>query len=331
MFIRALLPLVFSLVSLAFAAPARNLIIDHDGGSDDFAAITLAMRSPGVNVRAVFVCPADSYKGPATQITLALVDLLGGRDVRVGAGDDEGPNPFPSEWRQDSCKLAKLPKLSHPSAVARKRLLAQPAPAELVRLLSGTARFDLLFTGPLTNLAAALRQDPKIATRVNRVYFMGGALDVVGNVHREGGEPVAEWNVFNNPRAVNEVLRAGLPVTFVPLDATNLVPITKSFLSSLAGQRRYGLSRLLLDIWGTVHSQIEPSDGQPQYFFWDLLAAAVAVDPGVVKMRTRKVRVIEDGPEEGRLIEDPNGVSAQIATDPDPARLDQLVLRALRR
>jgi inosine-uridine nucleoside N-ribohydrolase len=70
-------------------------------------------------------------------------------------------------------------------------------------------------------VAAAIDRDPEIVENLADIMIMGGAVDVGGSV-----EPAyrAEWNLWADPVAANRVLRSGVPITLVPLDATNAVP-----------------------------------------------------------------------------------------------------------
>ena len=64
---------------------------------------------------------------------------------------------------------------------------------------------------------------------------MAGALDAPGNIGP--GHEGAEYNLWADPVAADAVLHSDVPVTLVPLDATNDVPITVHF--ALALQRRH--------------------------------------------------------------------------------------------
>ncbi len=55
-------------------------------------------------------------------------------------------------------------------------------------------------TGPLTNLALALRIEPALPKLLRRLVIMGGAFDYRGNT-----TPVAEWNISVDPEAAAEV------------------------------------------------------------------------------------------------------------------------------
>ena len=135
--------------------------------------------------------------------------------------------PFPDDWRArrrwtlrrclaDRCRVARRP----PSA-----RIARP-----VRARAATEPVTLITLGPLTNVAAALQLDDGLAADIERVVVMGGAFDVAGNT--AGAQPpparnVAEWNIYADPAAARDVVQAELPLTFVPLDATNRVPLDR--------------------------------------------------------------------------------------------------------
>ena len=60
-----------------------DVIVDQDGGVDDLAAIMLLVKSGRVRVRAIAVCPADSYLTPATRATQLVLDRIGTRGITI--------------------------------------------------------------------------------------------------------------------------------------------------------------------------------------------------------------------------------------------------------
>lgn len=78
-------------------------------------------------------------------------------------------------------------------------------------------------TGPLSNLAYALDKYPATAAKIARVWWMGGALNVPGNVYQANSDGSAEWNAFWDPAALGVVWNSSVPLTLVPLDGTNKV------------------------------------------------------------------------------------------------------------
>jgi purine nucleosidase len=308
------------------APPVADVIVDHDGAVDDLIALALLVKSGQVRVAAVTVCPADAYLEPATRETSLVLDRLGARGVVIAKGHDEGVNPFPAIWRRDAARMLGVPALKGREPSGANPLATEDAAHTLARLLSGSRSYTILETGPLTNVAAALRLNPQAARRIRRIYVMGGAVRVAGNVRQPGHDGSAEWNIFNEPRAAAEVVASGVPITLVSLDATNRVPLNLAFVERLAAQRSTA-SQVAAQSWRLVVNQIG-SDG---YYFWDTLTAAALLDPGIVTTRRLKVKVLTSGASQGRTVEAPDGAPIDVAVDADRTRVERLFLDVLGR
>lgn len=292
-------------------------LVDHDGGIDDFPALHLMLRSPGVEVSAVTVMPADSYKEPAVLATKRLLDYLGARHVTIAASDFPGVNPFPDKWRGDAARVASLPFLE--DKTSSNRVLSITAEEHLVELLSGSRRYSLLATGPLSNVAGALDRNPDIKRNVERLYFMGGAVNVAGNVDEPGHDGTAEWNVYCDPGAAEVVFNSGIPITMVPLDATNGTPLTREFLGRLTGPLARG-------VWGLAARHLETTG----YYLWDTLTAAIVSRPEIASLRPMRLRVLTSGPSQGRTIESADGALTEVAVAADREALEALLVDRLR-
>jgi purine nucleosidase len=62
-----------------------------------------------------------------------------------------------------------------------------------------------------------------VASKIEAVWWMGGALRVPGNVREPHTDGSAEWNAFWDPAALGGVWDSSVPLVLVPLDATNKV------------------------------------------------------------------------------------------------------------
>ena len=73
--------------------------------------------------------------------------------------------------------------------------------------------------------------------KIARIVEMGGAVGVTGNVAADpggvGSPGPAEWNIYADPAAADAVFRSGIPITLVPLDATEAVPVDQAFVDAL--------------------------------------------------------------------------------------------------
>jgi|SRR5271165_894119 len=305
-------------------AAIPDVIIDQDGGIDDLVAISLLLRSPAVHVRAIAICPADSYLEPATRATQRFVDRLGASNITIAKGHSEGTNPFPARWRKDAGRALGIASLAGVVPGAANPIVAEDAAHHLAKLLSGDRLYTILETGPLTNIADALAIDPSIKSHISRIYVMGGAVRVAGNVASEKHDGSAEWNIFNQPQAAADVFRSGIPITLIPLDATNKVPLTRAFLDRLAAQPSVA-SQLAAQSWRIAQQGID------RYYFWDTLTAAALLDPSVIKTEQLKIRVITAGASEGRTVEDPRGNPIEVALDASREKVEQMFLDLLGR
>ncbi|OBB13233.1 nucleoside hydrolase [Mycobacteriaceae bacterium 1482268.1] len=213
-------------------------------------------------------------------------------------------------------------------------------------------------TGPLTNLALALRQEPALPTMLRRLVIMGGAFEYRGNT-----TPVAEWNISVDPEAAHEVFSVwsaawGLdPPQHLPivlgLNLTENIAMTPALLGRLATEAGSASAPMsVLDERGTRSAAANPlirvlEDAMRFYFEFhfdqaegylahlhDPLAAGVALDPDLVRMRPATVDVELTGTlTRGMTIADWSGrwgrePNALIGIDVDPgAFFDRFIAR----
>lgn len=123
--------------------------------------------------------------------------------------------------------------------------------------------------------------------------------------------------------AADIVLRSGVAVTLVPLDATNQAPITTAFAERLAGDQVTPQAAFC----GAVLTQLRDAIASGGYSFWDPFAAAVLTDESLGSFSSRALAVVTDeGPDSGRVSASQNGSVARFATSADLHRFEQLFL-----
>ncbi|WP_299025628.1 nucleoside hydrolase [uncultured Thermanaerothrix sp.] len=194
------------------SSPTR-LLIDTDPGIDDALAILLALASPEVQIEGISVVFGNCAVDQGVRNALALLDLAHAPDIPVARGMERPlvqPLLLAPETHGDTgLGYARLPEPQR-----------QPDPRHGMDLIIETARvtpgeITLVALGPLTNLAMALRREPRLVNWLRRVIIMGGAIRHQGNT-----TPLAEFNVYCDPHAAHIVYHSGLPITLVPLDVT---------------------------------------------------------------------------------------------------------------
>jgi purine nucleosidase len=302
---------------------------DHDGGLDDFLSLLLLLSYDHIQLLGISVTPADTLIDGAMLATRKILDLAGRSDVAVAGGTLEGPNPFPFSWRLDCLKVSDLPVLNQrPEVVApASDLPGQEFLAQM--LLSAPEPVTLLMTGPLTNLAWALDHQSDVEAKVKEVVFMGGALDVPGNVQEEGHDGTAEWNIYWDQPAAKRVFDSGIPLTMFPLDVTNRVPVTEDFRRAFGRQYQHPLSSAAGTIWAMTAAW-DLATGLP-YFCWDTLTTSYLSVPDLCTFREVGCEVVITGPSQGRTVASTGGRPVNVAADVDAERFYEHCLETLRR
>jgi len=268
---RALPVLLLAALVLAGCGGSSRMpvVVDTDLSTDDAIALLYLLQSPKVDVRAVAVSGTGLVHCPqGARNALELIALTGRTDVPVACGSDvplAGTHALPDAWRSAADGLfgVTLPPTSARPSGDAVSLLERTAPGATVVELA-----------PMTNLASAFRAQPGLARRVRRVVAMGGAIHVPGNAP---DDPAAEVNQWVDPTAARIVERSGVPLTRVPLDATNDVPVTTWFAQAL--KRYHYATPAATAAWDVVEATGMANGGS---YFWDPLAASVAVDPTLV-------------------------------------------------
>ena len=163
------------------------------------------------------------------------------------------------------------------------------------------------------------------------VYVMGGAVAVEGNVGQSGvgiENGVAEWNIYIDPAAANIVLASGAPVTLVPLDATQSVPVTRRFYNTLEGRRDTPSAQFMFDVL-TAELEFIDSGG---FQFWDSFTAAIATDETLARIEPGEIVVVEEeGAESGWTKPTPGGYPVRVAVRGDREKYEALLLTVLNR
>lgn len=196
--------------------PPRKIIIDTDPGQDDAVAILLALASPeDMEVLGITVV-AGNVPLPLTQRNARIIcELAGRRDMKVFAGE-AAPLSRPLVTAEHVHGKTGLdgPQLPEPTMP----LAGEDAVGFIIDTLrsepAGTVTLCPL--GPLTNIATAFRRAPDIVGRVQEIVLMGGAYFEVGNI-----TPAAEFNIYVDPEAADEVFRSGAKIVVLPLDVTH--------------------------------------------------------------------------------------------------------------
>jgi inosine-uridine nucleoside N-ribohydrolase len=301
------------------------VLIDTDMSQDDWMAILYLLQHSEVEVLAITLTGAGiAHCDPGVQNTMNLLALAGNPEIPVTCGREtplEGNHAFPDQWREGPDAMLGLPLPENTSP------LLEIAAVELLTntIQNSSDKITLVALGPLTNLAEAFTAKPTLVENVAMVYIMGGAVNVPGTVWIPGvvEDPVAEWNIWVDPLAALQVLESGVPITLVPLDASNDVPLTYKFHREYEDTAATPEAKFVIDVTKIL-------SGSQGYYFWDPLAAAIATDESLTTIEERTLTVVtEEGALSGQLVEAEDGIAIRVAFGADSERFKVLFMTVL--
>lgn len=293
-----------------------NVVIDADTGTDDAIALVMAVNSPELQIYSITTVAGNARLADTTRNALRLLSYLGREDIRVSKGADRPlrvKNRFSYHYHGPGGLTARLPTTS-------SRAIETRAP-ELLASAAGQPDGDIeiIALGPLTNVARAIDRQPDRMSQIRRIYVMGGAVEVPGNV-----SPTAEFNIYADPHAASIVFDSGIPVTLVGLDVGDAVGFDRDGADWRSGTSRgEDISARIMQGWFDIHP------GRDVYVLCDPITIAAAVAPDLFEYRQGTITVDEDGEHRGRTRASYGDGNVTIALSVDEDRAQSLVLERL--
>lgn len=259
----------------------KKIILDCDPGHDDAIALLLAHGNPNIELLAVTTVVGNQTLEKVTRNALGLAKVANIVGVPFAAGcarplvrNVETAPDVHGETGLDGPELPK-PTLELDSRHAVDLIIEtiMSHPPQTITLVP---------TGGLTNIAMAVRKEPKIAERVKEVVLMGGGYHV-GN-----WSAVAEFNIKIDPEAAHIVFNEKWPLTMVGLDLTHQALATPDVIQRIRqiNTKPAKFVTELLEHFGILYEKAQGFQYPPVH---DPCAVAYVIDSAV--MTTRKVPV----------------------------------------
>jgi inosine/uridine nucleosidase len=306
-----------------------KIILDCDPGHDDAIALLLAHGNPDIELVAVTTVHGNQTIEKVTRNALAVATVAGITGVPFAAGAHR-PLVRVAEVAESIHGDSGLdgPTLPEPAFEADDRHAVDLIIDTIMRNPPGT--ITLVPTGALTNIALAVRKEPRIAARVKEVVLMGGGYHV-GN-----WSAAAEFNIVIDPEAAHIVFNESWKLTMVGLDVTHQALATPDVVAAIAAidtvPAKFVLE--LLDFFTESYRDAQGFDYPPVH---DPCAVALVIDPTVMTV----VRVPLDIELAGTLtlgmtVADfrtvpPETCTTYAATELDHAKFWNLIVDALTR
>lgn len=259
----------------------RNIILDCDPGHDDAIAILLAGSNPEINLLGVTVVAGNQTLEKTANNALKVVQWLG-LDVPVIKGC---PGPMVRKQMIADDIHGETGLDGHDFGEIKIKLQEDHAVNFIIdTILNSKEKITVVTCGPMTNLAMALRLEPKIKENIEEIVLMGGAY-TFGNV-----SPAAEFNIIADAEAAYVCFTAGLPITMMGLDVTRKVQVLPEVVERMdkISNKAAEMFVNLMKFFNKSQKEVFGWDGGPLH---DPLTVAYLIDPSVVTLKKMNTRI----------------------------------------
>ena len=278
--------------------PPKRIIIDTDPGVDDALTFLLALASPEIKLEALTTVQGNVTLPKATRNALSVLEMANASHIPVAQGC--------------SLPLVRMPHQSgeavHGSSGMGKSDLSEPG-SKIVeshaidylieRFHAEPGQISLFAIGPLTNVALAIRKEPRIVHAIKELVIMGGAIRSGGNV-----SALAEFNIHEDPHAAHIVFHSGIPITLIPLDATYKCLLTSADVERL-NRVDSPIARFVRDATADYMAFYKLYEGFDGCALHDPLTLATVIAPELLSLEEHYVDVdISGGVSTGKTFAD---------------------------
>ncbi len=287
-----LVPLGWAAVRCVAAegTPPRMVLIDQDGsgpGGSDQMSLMVLLESPQVKVLGITIVTGDQWQPEEVEHTLRMLEIVHRTEIPVVPGAVfplvrneqeamamrafDGSSPWYGAWSPGAKHHAPfvVPPLKE-GAPATKPLDEDAAHFLVRQVHAHPHEVTIVALGPLTNIALALRIDPRFAQLTSGIVVMGGSLAPRTDDPEFATHPRHEFNFWFDPEAAHIVLQAEWPrIDMTPVDISVKTLFSKQMMQQIRDSPAPGAQYI-----ATYTTEYK--------YLWDELAAAAWLDPKII-------------------------------------------------
>ncbi|MDR1510331.1 MAG: nucleoside hydrolase [Synergistaceae bacterium] len=260
-----------------------KIILDCDPGHDDAAAILMAAVHPAIEMKAVTVVAGNQTLEKTARNALNVCSASGRCGLIPVAAGMSRPIVRQQVIAGDIHGVSGLdgPSFGPPDIEMDPR---HAVDLIIETLMASDGDITVVPTGPLSNMAMALRMEPRIAGKIEQIVLMGGAYQL-GNV-----TPSAEFNIYADPEAAHIVFTCGRPIVMMGLDVTRKVLATPDVIARVRslGSTQAVLFAEMMEFFAKTQKEIFGWEGPPLH---DPTTIAWLIDPGCVEVKPMRVEI----------------------------------------
>ncbi len=249
------------------AAPIP-VVLDTDIGDDidDALALSLALQSPELDIRAVVTVLQHGDR--RADLAYKILELFDRTDIPVGVGAEQ---PLVAPGNNSIVRQTEALAANYSMPAGKRHNGIQ---LTIDTIMNSPQKITWLAYGPATNVGLVLRAEPRVREKIERIVLMNGIFF----------KPGLEYNTLRDPEASKIVYSSGIPVTAVGLDVTMQCRLSAQDLERIASAKLPTVHFLdqIIKIWQEGHADRRP-------VLHDPLAIAVTFQPRLVHTRTGRV------------------------------------------
>src|SRR5579863_9221463 len=276
----------YNFILVRYTCVKHKIILDCDPGHDDAIAILLAAHHPNIDLLAITTVAGNQSLEKTTLNALKVCSLANIRDIPIAPGMDR-PLVRPARHAPDIHGASGMdgPNISEPDI----ETVSQHGVDLLIDLLmQSDGDITLVPTGPLTNIASAMRREPAILPKIKAISLMGGAIGLGNRI------PSAEFNIWADPEAAAIVFSSGRPITMCPLEVTHQALATDEVTARLRAAQR-PVATFAVDLLVFFASTYHNVFGFPAAPVHDPCAVAAVIDPTILRAHSMFVGIETGG------------------------------------
>lgn len=268
----------------------RNIILDCDPGHDDAIAIVLAGHNEKINLLGISVESGNQTLEKTAKNALNLASFLN-LNVPVCKGLD-------TPIIRDKVICEQIHGESGLDGFTFPKPSYDFDSRNGVNFIIDTIKkYDdvtIVATGPLTNVAMAIRMEPLIKSRVKEIIIMGGSIDH-GNT-----SPAAEFNIMCDPEAAYIVFNSSITVKMIGLNVTRKVLVYPEIIARMK-EINNKVSEMFVDLMKVFNENQRKTFGIVAGPLHDPATIVSLIDESVIKYQKMNVQIdISHGPSYGR-------------------------------
>ncbi len=258
------------------------IILDTDPGCDDALAIMLAVKHPIFDLKAITVVAGNQTLDKTTQNALKVCSALEVNNIPVVAGMSQ-----PLIRKQVIAKHIHGETGIGDFKVGNPLLRLDPRHAVnliIETILNSNGDITFIAIGPLSNLATAMKLEPKIIPKIKQIVLIGGSYQL-GNI-----TPAAEFNIYADPEAAHIVFTCGRPIVMIGLSITEKVLATKEVIDRMAllHNKAAALFMDIIDFYAKSNKLLFDYETSPIY---DPAAVVYLINPAIFRTKPMYVEI----------------------------------------